>query len=87
MFGEPAWEMLLLLYIADGEARVGISRLGELAGASKTTALRWLDYLEGQKLIQRDTHPTDRRTVFVGLSDKGRRAIEAYLSGTLPSNE
>lgn len=84
MFGEPAWDMLLLLYAIEHGERQTIGRLGDLAGASKTTALRWFDYLEAQKLVQRDPHPTDKRAAFVELTDKGRDALELYLSGTLP---
>lgn len=87
MFGEPAWEMLLLLYAMDSEARQTISRLADLAGASKSTALRWIDYLDAQRLIRREPHPTDRRAAFVELTEKGSRAVELYLSDTLAPND
>lgn len=82
MFGEPAWEILLLLYVSSPSARQTITRLADLAGASKSTALRWIDYLEGQRLVVREVHPTDKRANFVELTDKGREAIEVYLSDT-----
>lgn len=85
MFGEPAWEMLLLLYITEPGPRQSISRLADESGASRTTALRWIDYLEGQGLICREAHPNDRRVAFVQLTDKGRRSIELYLSETTPT--
>jgi len=84
IFGEPAWEMMLLLYIGASESRRTIGRLGELAGISKSTALRWIDHLDRQGLIRREQHPTDRRAVFVELTPKGRQAIDLYLSGTFP---
>jgi predicted transcriptional regulator len=87
IFGEPAWEMLLLLYVAEAGRRQTISRLAELAGASKSTGLRWVDYLEGQGLIRRESHPTDKRAAFVELTDKGKDALELYLSDTLPPND
>lgn len=83
MFGEPAWEMLLLLYAQDSGQRQTVNRLIELSEGSKTTALRWIDYLETQRLIERSSHPTDRRMAFVELTEKGRGAIEVYLSGTI----
>lgn len=79
MFSEPAWEMLLLLYALDTGQRQSVNRLSDLAGASRTTALRWIEYLEQQQLIQRNGHPTDRRVVFLGLTDKAREQIELYL--------
>lgn len=82
MFGEPAWEMLLLLYITEPGPRQSISRLADESGASRTTALRWIDYLEGQGLIRREAHPNDRRIAFVQLTQKGRQSIELYLIET-----
>jgi DNA-binding MarR family transcriptional regulator len=87
IFGEPAWDMLLLLYIGTSESRRTIGRLGELARISKSTALRWIDYLDRQGLVRREQHPTDRRAVFVELTPKGRQAIDLYLSGTFPLTE
>ena len=79
MFGEPAWEMLLLLYVTSGASRQTVSRLAQLSGASKATALRWMDYLSDRGLIARCPHPNDARTAFVNLTDQGREMLEAYL--------
>jgi DNA-binding MarR family transcriptional regulator len=83
MFGEPAWEMLLLLYIGLGSIRMSAGGLAHAAGYSKTTTMRWVDYLEKEKLVRRDPHPNDQRTFFVALTDKGISLMEQYLSDTL----
>lgn len=83
MFGEPAWDMLLLLYARDASARQTLGQLSDLSGTTKTTALRWIDYLEKKQLVRREAHPTDRRAAFVQLTDEGRDAIELYLSDTV----
>jgi DNA-binding MarR family transcriptional regulator len=84
MFGEPAWDMLLELYInKDIGARHSVGRLCELSGEPPTTALRWLDYLEKEKLVGREPNPTDRRTEFVEMTEKGRSAMAEYLFETL----
>jgi hypothetical protein len=83
MFGEPAWEMLLLLFISDYGPRLTVSSLLELSGASKSTALRWAMYLESQQLVAREPHPTDRRTAFIRLTAKARDLLEQYLSETI----
>lgn len=86
MFGEPAWDMLLALYASSFDGpRHSVGRLGTLSGAPQTTALRWLDYLVMEKLVVRLPNPTDRRSDFVELSDKGRTTLEKYLSETLES--
>ncbi len=85
MFGEPAWEMLLLLYAIG--PRETVSRLAELAHASKSTAIRWIDYLECQGLVRREAHPTDKRALLVELTEKGSDAIRMYLSETSQSED
>lgn len=84
MFGEAAWEFLLVLYIADERGpRFTVGRLREFAGVPSSSTARWLAYLESQQLIFRESHPTDARASFVRLTDKGRELIEMYLSETL----
>ena len=82
MFSESAWNMLLALYaVEDSERRMTITGLAELSGAPLTTALRWLDYLEQERLIQRVSSPTDRRVMFVHCAPLGREKLDAYLKG------
>lgn len=85
MFGEPAWDMLLLLYALDAGARQTLGRLSDMSGTTKTTALRWMDYLEQEQLVRREAHPTDRRAAFLEITEKGRDAVELYLSETVGS--
>jgi len=80
IFGEPAWDMLLALYTIDGDRRrLNIGHLAELASVALTTALRWLDYLQEQGLIERRSNPFDQRMVYVELTDKGRANMDRYL--------
>lgn len=80
LFGEPAWDILLTLYVIDADQRRLSTRdLSKHANLALTTALRWLDYLEEQDLITRKTNPFDRRVVYVELSNKGRVAMDHYL--------
>jgi DNA-binding MarR family transcriptional regulator len=82
MFAEPAWEMLLILYLNGGGQRHTQTSLSKLSGGSRSTGMRWIEYLVGQGLIFREEHPTDKRRNFVGLSNKGRELLELYLSET-----
>lgn len=84
MFGEPAWELLLNLFVLDWDGpRLTVGGLAEVAKIPMTTALRWLGYLEAQNLVQRREHPNDARTAFISLTDSGRAAMKNYLSRTL----
>jgi DNA-binding MarR family transcriptional regulator len=86
MFGEPAWDMLLALYITDfAGRRQTISKLVGWVNAPRSTANRWIDYLERERLVERTPHPNDRRFVFIDLADKGRRLLDEYFS-TLPAD-
>ena len=83
LFGEPAWDMLLLLYVAQTTQRYTVGQLAQASGAPKSTGTRWIDHLEQRGLVEKDQHPTDRRTAFVKLSERGRGALSLYLGGTL----
>jgi DNA-binding MarR family transcriptional regulator len=81
IFGEPAWDILLALYVIDrDQRRLSTRELSTLAGHPLTTALRWLDYLEEQDLIDRATNPFDQRVIYVELSAKGRAGMDTYLT-------
>lgn len=81
IFSEAAWDILLVLYVTDSAgARQTQATLSKRLATPPTTIQRWLDYLEKERLVRRDSHPNDRRVSFVMLQDKGRRALDDYLS-------
>lgn len=82
MFGEPGWDILLILYTEEDARRQTISHLAT-ACSPMSTGLRWLDYLESQQWICRRPHPTDARVDFVELTDKARNALDSYFSEAL----
>jgi DNA-binding MarR family transcriptional regulator len=80
LFGEPAWDILLLLYIAEQSlGRLTATRLAEQIGTPLTTVVRWLNHLELEQFVERQDHPTDRRIMFIKLLAKGRSALDSYL--------
>ena len=82
LFGEPAWEMLLALYVAEGSgARLTMSKLADRVGIPLSTAVRWLKALEERSLVARSDHPNDRRIVFIRLRERGQKALDSYLAG------
>jgi len=81
IFGEPAWDMLLVLYVSDGFEPETIRDLREQAGLTHSTALRWLDYLESQKLVGRKSHLTDKRSAYIELTETAREKLDQYFSG------
>jgi DNA-binding MarR family transcriptional regulator len=83
MFGEPAWDMLLTLYVSSGSTRLTVGRLTSRSGSPPTTGLRWLDYLEREEFVVRRENVRDARTELVEITEKGRSVLEGYLSETL----
>jgi DNA-binding MarR family transcriptional regulator len=79
IFGEPAWEMLLSLYIMDGH-RLTAGKLASMIDAPQTTALRWVQYLEKEGLVARGADPDDRRFTCIELLDHGRNLLDRYFS-------
>lgn len=81
MFGEPAWEILLTLFVNDSSGlRLTVGGLSKSTERAHTTTLRWLGYLRDQKLVFREENPGDARTEFVRLTDEARRGLELYLA-------
>lgn len=81
LFGEPAWDMLLELYVVDLEqGRISVSSLCLASAAPATTALRWLNMLVEEGLARREEDPNDRRRVWVKLSDDGRTRLRHYFN-------
>jgi DNA-binding MarR family transcriptional regulator len=84
MFGEPAWDILLVLYLNEIEQWAPtISSLAKAIGTPVTTTLRWIDYLDEKQLIERQPSEADRRASTVSLSERGRVALERHLSDVL----
>lgn len=80
LFHEPAWDMLLALYVAHVDRRtLNVKTLVACADAPVTTSQRWIDHLAKLKLLDRVADPLDRRRIEVSLSDTGVAAISRYL--------
>jgi DNA-binding MarR family transcriptional regulator len=78
MFSDPAWDMLIALYIA--EKAPAAADLARSISASVTTAMRWIEILEAHKLIVREQSPTDRRAHTIRLSEQARANLDLLLS-------
>ena len=86
LFGEPAWDILLDLYICDKQGRrVSVTAACLGAGVPETTALRWLKQLERQGLLLREADRRDGRRCFVRLSELGYAKMTAYLQANRPA--
>ncbi len=86
LFADPAWDMLLDLTAARLEDRpVAVSSLCIAAAVPPTTALRWIKTLTDLGMFVRISDPSDRRRVFIGLSDDIADAMRACVAAICKS--
>ena len=81
LFTEPAWDMLLDLYIAEGEDRA--MSAGSLCASARMppkTALRWIGSLETEGCVVQVPDAKDGARALVKLTDMMRRAMRTYLA-------
>jgi DNA-binding transcriptional ArsR family regulator len=81
LFADPAWDILLDLTAARVEhTRVSVTSLCIASGVPPTTALRWIGQLTQAGLLERVEDETDRRRVFITLSDHAAEAMARYFA-------
>ena len=81
LFGEPAWDILLDLYIAQAKGRdVSVSSACIGSAVPPTTGLRWLGMLEQAGLVVRNEDARDHRRVLVRLSADGVARMNRFLA-------
>jgi MarR family transcriptional regulator, temperature-dependent positive regulator of motility len=81
LFGEPAWDLLLALFLAHekGQATI-LCKAYKAAGVSDTTGRRLLDRLEEEGLITRRRAPRSRKMRVVELTDNAVERLIVYLA-------
>ena len=80
LFGEPAWDMLLLLCCADaGGLAIGANVLTGCTGVPVSVAERWLAVLEERGLVVRRHNPDNLFFKTIHLTDAGSTRMEDYL--------
>lgn len=88
LFGEPAWELLLAIFISEGEGRsLALSKAAELIDHPLTTTIRWVEYLEASGLLIRERFGADRRVINIRPTTRAIAQIEAYFLGETDSFE
>lgn len=81
IFHEPAWDLLLDLFVAQGEGRnPDLAAMCANAGITEPTALRWITSLEQFDLVRAHADPVTGRPT-LRLTTRGQQAMATYLSG------
>jgi hypothetical protein len=80
IFGEPAWDILLDLYIATAEGKdISVSSACIGSAVPPTTGLRWLGILADKGLVLRRHDPIDQRRVLVHLTREGLALMDKFF--------
>jgi len=81
LLGEPAWDMLLTLFVSRANGLpVSTTSLCVAAGVPHTTAIRAIGRLESKGLLQRYGSSGDKRVVMVELSEAGLELMRTYVT-------
>lgn len=80
LFSDPAWDMLLDLYLSRLERRrVAVSSLCIAASVPSTTALRWIKTMCDHGLFVRSADPEDGRRFFIHLSEEAAEKMDEFF--------
>ena len=86
--GEPVWDMLLDLFVADeAGTKVCVGSACLASGVPSTTALRHIKSMERAGLVERHANPNDKRTRYLKLSAAGREMMVSLLRSLAGSLE
>jgi hypothetical protein len=81
LFGDPAWCLLLDLYVhAIKGTRISVSSACVAARVPPTTALRWISTMVERSLLTKQPDPDDARRIYLELTETARGSVTAYLA-------
>ena len=80
MIGEPAFDLLLCLYVRSGQRETSLTSLAKPAGIPYSSAMRWTAYLADKGLVARSRSECNRRATSVHLTPAGRAIMDELLA-------
>lgn len=81
LFADPAWDILLVVALAEArQQRLTVTRICERVDGPTTTTLRWLNKLTDEGLLVRRDDLLDRRRKYIELSPAASSLMIAYCS-------
>ncbi len=80
LFTDSCWNMCLDIYICGlKDQPVTVSAIAHSSGIPMTTAMRYINVMVEQGLLQKSSNPADNRMVFVAVSQACQAKIEKLL--------
>jgi DNA-binding MarR family transcriptional regulator len=78
-FGLSAGKFTILMQLYTAQRELPPSEFAHRANVTRATITGLLDRLEREGLVERQSHPSDRRMLTVHLTDKGKTLIRSIL--------
>ena len=81
IFSDPAWDILLELFVVNGaDSRLCVTAIGLESGVATTTIIRWISIIEKYGLVRRSPDYSDKRRIWVHITNKGSAIMREYFS-------
>lgn len=84
LFSDSCWDMCLDIYICDlkGE-QITVSSVAHSSGIPMTTAMRYINVMSEEGLLEKTPNPSDNRMIFVSTSSSCKERISDVLQNFL----
>lgn len=80
-FGEPAWDILLDLFVAEALGKeIPVGSACVAGGVPPTTGLRWINALVSDGMVERIEDLEDRRRILVRITPHGQLIVDRILA-------
>ncbi|HEY9090341.1 helix-turn-helix domain-containing protein [Parasphingorhabdus sp.] len=80
LFADSCWNMCLDTYICDLKGKkVTVSSIAHGSGIPMTTAMRYLNVMTEEGMLQKSPNPSDNRMIFLSISASCKAKISAIL--------
>ncbi|HEX7782911.1 MAG TPA: hypothetical protein VF509_08900 [Sphingobium sp.] len=84
IFADPAWDMLLELYLAELEKRqLSVTAVSVAGAVPPSTGIRWITTMTEAGMIERVADPYDRRRTYLHLSRPTYDLLDEWTSRAL----
>ncbi len=81
LFADSCWNMCLDTYICDLRGqKITVSSIAHSSGIPMTTAMRYINVMAEEGLLEKSPNPSDNRMVFISTSETCKDKISTILS-------
>jgi hypothetical protein len=80
LFSDSCWDMCLDIYICDlKREQITVSSIAHSSGIPMTTAMRYINVMVEEGLLEKSPNPSDNRMIFISTSEICRDKISNVL--------